>query len=87
LQYITNLPKNTVDGHKNKSTISDASPDTANPKMNKSFVHMARVSSNRSCAQDWYLIHPHLTIIGGEMRWDSGWVLGGLGVGDHWTCD
>jgi hypothetical protein len=63
----------------------DASPGTAAPKMNKSFVHMAHVSSNRACAQDGYLKRPHPTIIDGDMRWDSGWVLGGFGVGGHRT--
>jgi hypothetical protein len=67
--------------------VSDASPGTADPKMNESFVHMARVSSNHACAQDGYWKRPHPTIIGGDMRWDSGWVLGGLGVGEHWTWD
>ncbi len=67
--------------------VSDASPATATPKMNKSFVHMAHVSSNCACAQDGYLKHPHPTIIGVNMRWDSGWFLGGFGVGGHWTRD
>jgi hypothetical protein len=63
--------------------VSDASSGTATPKMNESFVHTARVYCE--CAQDGYLKCPHLTIIDGDMRWDSGWVLGGLGVGGHWT--
>jgi hypothetical protein len=84
LQYITNLCKSTIDGPKHSSTmVSDASPGTAAPKMNNSFVHMAHVSSDRACAQDGYLKHPHLTIIDGDMRWDSDWFLGGLGVGKH----
>jgi hypothetical protein len=42
-----------LDGHKhNSTTVSDASPGTATPKMNKSFMHMARVSSDHSCKQD-----------------------------------
>jgi hypothetical protein len=61
--------------------VSDASPGTTAPKMNESFVHMAYVSSNRACAQDGYLKRPHPTIIDGDMRWDSGWFLGGFGVG------
>jgi hypothetical protein len=62
-----------IDGHKHNSTmVSNASPSTAAPKMNKSFVHMAHVSSDRACAQDGYLKLPHLTIIDGDMRWDSG---------------
>jgi hypothetical protein len=40
-------------GHKHNSTlVSDASPGTAAPKMNESFVHMAHVSSDCACAQD-----------------------------------
>ncbi len=65
--------------------VSDASPGTAAPKMNESFVHMAHVSSDSACAQDGYLKCPHPTIIDGDMRWDSGWFLGGLGVGGHQT--
>ncbi len=67
--------------------VSDASPATIAPKMKQSFVHMARVFSDRACAQDGYLKRPHLTIIDRDMRWDSGWVLGGLGVGGHQTCN
>jgi hypothetical protein len=48
--------------------VSDASPGTAAPKMNKSFVHMAHASSNCACAQDGYLKCPHPTIIDGDMR-------------------
>ncbi len=61
--------------------VSDASPGTTTPKMNESFVHMAYVSSNHAWAQDGYLKRPHPTIIDGDMRWDSGWFLGGFGVG------
>ncbi len=61
--------------------VSDASPGTAAPKMNKSFVHMAHVFSDHASSQDGYLTRPHLTIIDGDMRWDSGWFLGGFGVG------
>jgi hypothetical protein len=67
--------------------VSHASPGTAAPKMNKSFILMERVSSDCACAQDGYLKRPHLTIIDGDMRWESGWVLGGFGVGGHWTQD
>jgi hypothetical protein len=75
-----------IDGHKNNSTmVFDASPGTAAPKMNASFVHMDYVSSDRACAQGGYLKRPHSTIIDGDMRWDCGWVLGGFGVGGHWT--
>jgi hypothetical protein len=51
--------------------VSNASPGIAAPKMNKSFVHMAHVSSNHACAQDGYLKRPHPTIIDEDMRWDS----------------
>jgi hypothetical protein len=67
--------------------VSDASPGTTPPKMNESFVHMNHVSFNRACAQDGYLKHPHPTIIDGDMRWDSGWFLGVLGVWGHLTRD
>ncbi len=63
--------------HKHNSTmVSDASPGTVAPNMNKSFVHMAYVSSDRAFAQDGYLKHPHPTIIDINMRWDSGWFWG-----------
>jgi hypothetical protein len=67
--------------------VSDASPGTTTPKMNESFIHMAHVSSDCSCAQDGCLKCPHPTIIDGDMRWESGWFLCGFGVGGHWTCD
>jgi hypothetical protein len=86
LQYIANLCTSTIDGQKHNSTmVSDASPATTAPKMNKPFVHMAHVFSNRACTQDEYLKCPHPTIIDGHMRWDSGWILGGFGVGGHRT--
>jgi hypothetical protein len=73
LQYIANLRKSTIDGQKQDSTMASvASPGTAAPKMNKSFVFMAHVSSDRAYAQDGYLKHHHPTIIDGDMRWDSG---------------
>jgi hypothetical protein len=73
LQYIANLRKSTIDGHKHKSTmVSDASPGITKPKMNESFVHMAHVSSDRACAQEGYLKRPHPTIIDRDMSWDSG---------------
>jgi hypothetical protein len=78
--------KKSIDGRKNNlSMVSNASPGTAAPKMNKSLVNMAHVSSNCVCAQDGYLKHPHPTIIDGDMRWDSGWFLGGFEVGGHRT--
>ena len=48
--------------------VSDASSGSTAPKMNESFVHMAHVSSNCACAQDWYLKLTHWTIIDGDMR-------------------
>ncbi len=66
--------------------VSDASPGTDAPKMNKYFIHIAHMSSDRACAQDGYLKRPHPTIIDRDMRWDSGWFLGGFGgVGGHRT--
>jgi hypothetical protein len=56
----------------NLTVFFDASPGTAAPNMNKSFGHIAHVSSNSACAQDGYLKHPHPTIIDGDMMWDSG---------------
>jgi hypothetical protein len=51
LQYIANLRKSMIDGHKHDSTMdSNASPGTAARKMNESFVHMAHASSDRACA-------------------------------------
>ncbi len=83
-QYIANLRKSTIDCHKNNLTmVSNASPGTAPSKMNESFVHMVHVSTNRACAQDGYLKHPQPTIIDRDMKWDSWWFLGGLGVGGH----
>jgi hypothetical protein len=67
--------------------VSDASPSTATPKMNEYFVLMAHMSYDRACAQDGYLKRPHLTIIDGDMRWDSGWFLGGFRVGGHRTLN
>jgi hypothetical protein len=79
-----------IDGRKHNSTmVSNASPGTTTPKINKTFIHMAHVSSNCACAEDGYLKRPHPTIIDRDMRWNSGWFLGGLGfgVGGHWTRD
>ncbi len=67
--------------------VFDASPDTAAPKMNKSFVRMAHVSFDCVSTQDEYLKPPHPTIIDGDMRWDSGLFLGGFGAGRHRTHD
>jgi len=67
--------------------VSDASPGATDPKMNESFVHMARASSHSAFAQDGYFKHPHPTIIDGDMWLDSGWFLDGFGVLGHLTCD
>ncbi len=69
---------------KHKSTkVSDASPGTAGPKMNESFVHTVQMSSDRACAQDGYLTRPHPTIIVDDKRSDSGWFCVAFGVGGH----
>jgi hypothetical protein len=67
--------------------VSNASPGIAAPKMNESFIHMAHLSSKPACTQDGYLKRSHLTIIDGDMRWDSGLFLCGFGVRGHWTCN
>ncbi len=65
--------------------VSNASPGTATLKMNEYFVRMAHMSSDCACTQDGYFKRPHLTIIDGDMRWESGWFWGGFGVGGHLT--
>jgi hypothetical protein len=65
--------------------VCNASLGTAAPKMNEYFNHMAHVFFKPACKQDGYLKCPHPTIIDGDMRWDSGWFLGGFGVGGHLT--
>jgi hypothetical protein len=67
--------------------VSNASPGTANPKMNKSFVHTAQMSSNHACAQDGYFERPHPTIIDGDKGSDSGWFFVGFGVGGCLTAN
>jgi hypothetical protein len=67
--------------------VSDASPDTADPKMKESFVHTAHTSFDRACAQDGYFKCPHPTIIDGDIWLDGGWVLGGFVVVGHLTRD
>jgi hypothetical protein len=65
--------------------VSNVSPATATPKINKSFVHMAHLSSDRACAQDGYLEHPHRAILteicGGTVV--GFWVVLGLGDIGH----
>jgi hypothetical protein len=65
--------------------VSNASPGTGDPKMNKSFVHTAQMSSDRACAQDGYFKRPHRTIIDGDKGSDSGWFFVGFGVGGRLT--
>ncbi len=67
--------------------VSDASPGTARPKMNKSFVHTAQMSSDRACAQDGYFKRPHPTIIDDDQWPDSDWFCVGFGVGGGLTHD
>ena len=43
--------------------VSDASPGTADPKMNKSFVHTVHTSSDHARSQDGYFKCPYPTII------------------------
>jgi hypothetical protein len=75
-----------IDCHKHHSTmVSNASPGLAIPKMKECFVHIAHVSFDRACAQDGHLKCTHPIIIEGDMWWDSGWFLGGFGVGGHRT--
>jgi len=73
---------------KHNSTMeSDASPGTADPKMNESFVHTRQMSSDCACAQDGYFKLPHPTIIDGDKRSDSGWFCVGFGIGGRFTRD
>ncbi len=84
--YVLSVRSDVFSTH-NSKMVFNASPATAAPKLNKSFVHMAHVSYDRACAQDGCLKRPHPTIIDGDMRWDSGWFLGGLGVGGQLKCN
>jgi len=43
--------------------VSDASPGAADPKMNESFVHMARASSHSAFTQDGYFKRPHQPLL------------------------
>jgi hypothetical protein len=71
----------------NLTMVSDASPGTADPKMNESFIHTVQMSSGRVCAQDGYFERPHPTIIDGDKGSDSGCFFVGFGVGERLTCD
>jgi hypothetical protein len=71
----------------NLTMVFNASPGTADPKMNESFVHTAQMSSNPSCAQDGFFKRPHPTIIDDDKRSDSGWFCVGFRVGGHLTHD
>ena len=64
---------------------SAASPRADDPKMMEPPASMAHASSSYACAEDGYFKRPHLTIIDGDMRWDSGWFLVGFGVAVHLT--
>jgi hypothetical protein len=77
--YVEVRPKH------NSTMVSNALPGTANPKMNKSFVHTAQMPSDCACAQDGYFKHPHLTISDGDKRSDSGWFCFGFRVGGRLT--
>ena len=79
--YVEVWPKH------NLTMVFNASPSTADPKMNESFIHTAQISSDRACAQDGYFKHPHSTIIDGDKRSDSCWFCVGFGVGGHFTHD
>jgi hypothetical protein len=67
--------------------VSDASPGTADPKMNESIVHTGLMSSDCACAQDGYFERPHSTIIDDDKGSNSGWFSVGFGVGGHLTRD
>jgi hypothetical protein len=75
--YVEAWPKH------NLTMVSNASPGTTDPKMNKSFVHTAQMSPDHACAQDGYFKRPHPTIIDGDKRSDSGWFCVGFGVDGH----
>jgi hypothetical protein len=79
--YVEVWPKH------NSTIVSDASPGTTNPKMNKSFVHTAQMSSDCACTQDSYFKRPHPTIIDDDKSLDSGWFCVGFGVGRCLTGD
>ncbi len=79
--YVDVRPKH------NLTMVSDASPGTVHPKMNKSFVHTVCMSPDRACTQDGYFKCPHPTIIDGDKRSDSGWFCVGFGVGGRLTRD
>jgi hypothetical protein len=77
--YVEVWPKH------NSTMVSDASPGTADPKMNESLVNTAQMSSDRACAQDGYFERPYPTIIDDDKRSDSGWFFVGFGVGGRLT--
>jgi hypothetical protein len=62
---------------------SDASPRPTDCNMNKSPVIVVQTPSYYACTEVAYLKRPHRTIIDEDMRWDSGWFLGGFGVVGH----
>jgi hypothetical protein len=79
--YVEVRPKH------NSTMLSNASPGRADPKTNESFVHTARMTSGRACAQDGYFKRPHPTIIDDDKRSDSGWFCVGFGFGGRLTRD
>jgi hypothetical protein len=79
--YVEVRPKD------NATMVYDASPGTADPKMNESFIHTAQMSSDRACAQDGYFKRPHPTIINGDKRSDIGWFCVGFRVAGQFTRD
>ena len=48
--------------------------------LDKLSVIVVQMPSYYACAEVTYLKSPHPTIIGEDMRSDSGWFLGGFGV-------
>jgi len=60
--------------------VSNASPGTADPKMNESLVHTAHTPSDHARAQDGYFKRPHPTIIDGDMWLVFEWFLSGFWV-------
>jgi hypothetical protein len=79
--YVVVRPKH------NLTMVSDASPGTADPKMNESFVHTVLMSSDHACTQIGYFKHLHPTIIDGDKTSDSGWFCVSFGAGGRSTHD
>jgi hypothetical protein len=58
--YVEVRPKH------NSTMVSDASPGTANPKMNNSFVHTAQMSSDHRIVTSNIPLQPLLMVIRGR---------------------